>query len=377
MVRTAISSVKLLTFTDWLVFKSGFNRFAMNMKKLNCLFVLFFPSLMALGQCPTTFNYATTGSNQTWASESWAAVGGSVTTGGTPPSSYGPKSFTWSYNNQTYSNCIVIPSGVTVEINDNSFYLGSGLTLVVQGNLVVEGKVNIDKNTGIIVDSGGLVCCNTCTGTDRISLGSSPSTVVWGQTSFPPVTGPTTCSGTCTVLPITLIYFEAKTDNSDIQLNWSTASELNFDYFSLQRSIDGTSFNEITQVKGNGTTDEAHNYSYEDKDPIIGRSYYRLTSNDFDGYQQTFKVVSVDYRGEKRFSLSPNPTDGSTVKLNFNFANDANAQVTIYDNMGSVIGVYQVSGSGSINFDNALKSGIYLAKYTSSSFTKTERFLVR
>lgn len=68
---------------------------------------------------------------------------------------------------------------------------------------------------------------------------------------------------------------------------------------------------------------------------------------------------------------------GSSVKLNFNFANDADAQVIIYDNLGSVVGTYRVTGSGLINMDNALKSGVYLAKYTSSSFSKTKRFIAK
>jgi hypothetical protein len=205
------------------------------------------------------------------------------------------------------------------------------------------------------------------------------SNPIWGGSTgnFTPVSGPTSCVSSCTALPVLLIDFKAKSDVSSVHLQWSTASELNFDYFSLQRSSDGKSFSEITQVKGHGTTKESHSYSYEDTDPIIGLSYYRLISNDFDGYQEIFKVVSVEFHGDKKFSVSPNPSDGTSVKLNFNFANDEDAQVIIYDNVGSVIGTYHISGSGTINFDSSLKSGIYLAKYTSSSFTKTERFLVK
>src|SRR5437899_10918394 len=133
-----------------------------------------------------------------------------------------------------------------------------------------------------------------------------------------------------------------------------TSSELNFDVFSLERSYDGKSVSEIAQIKGHGTTNEQHNYAYEDTDPIIGRSYYRLTSNDFDGYQENSKVVSVVYYGEKKFHVSPNPSDGSSVKLTFNFENDAGAQVIIYDNLGSTIATYYVLRSGSINFENLL-----------------------
>jgi hypothetical protein len=178
-------------------------------------------------------------------------------------------------------------------------------------------------------------------------------------------------------LPITLASFSAHQDSDGIKIDWVTASEINFDFFSLERSSDGKLFGEITQVKGHGTTNEGHGYSYEDSNPIIGHSYYRLVSNDFDGYQETFKVISVEYHGEKKFTVSPNPSDGSSVKLNFNFENDSDAQVVIYDNLGYAIGTYRISGASSISFDNQLKSGVYLAKYTSESFTRTERFIVK
>jgi hypothetical protein len=87
-------------------------------------------------------------------------------------------------------------------------------------------------------------------------------------------------------------------------------------------------------------------------------------------------VVLVVYQDEKKFHVSPNPSDGSEVKLNFNFETDADGLITVYDNMGSVIGSYPL-GNGSISFESNLKSGVYLAKYTSASFSKTERFLVK
>jgi hypothetical protein len=87
-------------------------------------------------------------------------------------------------------------------------------------------------------------------------------------------------------------------------------------------------------------------------------------------------VVSVVFHGVKKFHVSPNPSDGSTIKLNFNFENAPEGMVTIYDNLGSVVGNFSVE-SGSISFESPLKMGVYLAKYSSPTFTKTERFLVK
>jgi hypothetical protein len=265
---------------------------------------------------------------------------------------------------------INVPSGVTVTINGNFTDANNNVTFDVQtgGKLIINGTLTSNNNA---VFTGG----GTIQGTN-LNLGSGAScTAPCPTVSFTNCTGDqASCNA---VLPITLAWFKSDLDQGNVKLSWSTASELNFDYFSLQRSGDGTSFNEIAQVKGHGTTNEMHTYSYEDTNPIIGRSYYRLTSVDFDNYQETFKVILVDYKGEKKFHVSPNPSDGSTLSLSFNFANESDGQVIIYDNLGSIVGTYQVAGSNSVSIDNTLKSGVYLAKYSSSSFTKTERFLVK
>ncbi|MBI1768463.1 MAG: T9SS type A sorting domain-containing protein [Bacteroidetes bacterium] len=275
--------------------------------------------------------------------------------------------------------------------------VNNNLQMQVTGNLIVHGNIVMNNNAQLQVSGGG-----TITVGGNVSGGNNAQIQVSGSGSAFNIGGSLSlsnggqiqtsgggtitaascscsgCSAQCSsVMPVILVSFEALVEVNSVKLNWTTAAELNFDYFLLERSGDGKMFNEIAQVKGHGTTNEMHRYFYEDNEPIIGLSYYRLTSNDFDGYKETFKVVPIVYHGEKQFRLSPNPSDGSSVKLNFNFDNDVDAQVTIYDNLGSLIGTYHVSGAGSINFDNALRSGVYLAKYTSAAFTKTERFLVK
>lgn len=326
----------------------------------------------------TTFTYKTINSTGDWmTSGNWSASPNPATLSAASDANYAPHTYT--FQGTPYANSVVIPSGDVVLVISSNFALHNA-NLVVKGSLTFDGgKLNLDAGYGIIVESGGTVCCatgGTCNASDVISIGASN---VWGGGggSTGTVTGPTSCVSSCTVLPIIMTAFSAKANQSSVTLSWTTASELNFDYFSLQRSPDGTSFKEIAQIKGNGTTSQMHTYAYEDEDPIIGRSYYRFTSVDFDNYQQTFKVLSVDYQGEKRFYVTPNPSDGSTLGLGFNFANDADAQVIIYDNLGSVIGTYRVAGSSTINVDTTLKSGVYLAKYSSSTFTRTERFIVR
>ena len=248
-------------------------------------------------------------------------------------------------------------NGVTYSVPSSSDGIQVDGTLYGKNNNAFTGSGSISGGTLNV--KNGSTCGSPCPVSGNFSNCTSPDAFC------------TTYS-----VPVILTSFDAQVNSQGIALNWTTESEINFYYFSLQRSGDGTSFNEIAQIIGHGTTNEANKYSYQDLDPFIGRSYYRLTSNDFDGYQETFPVVSVEYRGEKKFHVIPNPSDGTSVKLHFNFETESDGVVTIYDNLGSAVGSDPV-GSGSIPFENTLKTGVYLAKYTSSSFTKTERFLVK
>jgi len=305
---------------------------------------------------------------------------------------------------------ITVGNGITLSINGNVTIngtltvnmVGSGSILEVLSpytlhatnmtfsgsatakNLVVDGpsgKIVVDNTLdfgglSIDLDGAGNISAGTITGATNISCNSDGSCPNTTASSCSP-SGSSFCTAGGFVLPIELVFFKGNVSGESVELSWSTATELNFDYFSVQRSGDGKSFDEIAQIKGHGTTNKQHSYSYDDTNPIVGRSYYRLISNDFDGYQQVFKVVSMDFLGEKSFNVSPNPSSGESVKLNFNFANETDGQVTIYDNVGSVVGSYPLTSSGTISFRQALTSGVYMAKYTSISFTKTERFLVR
>jgi hypothetical protein len=272
-----------------------------------------------------------------------------------------------------------INGGGKVVINGN-LTLTNGASMQVNGDMEVKGNLTTGSNTDLTINGGGTVLVD-----HNVSVGSGNLN---GSGTFQ--FGGTCClGGNCSsntgycnsihhnsALPVTLTSFTTSVGDHKIDLAWSTASEVNFDYFSLQKSPDGKLFNEIAQVKGHGTTNVSHEYQFEDNFPLIGKNYYRLTSVDFDNFQETFKVIVQDYSGEKNFQVSPNPADGKTINLHFNF--DSNqGQVVIYDNMGSIVESYKIDETGEVSFADSLKDGIYFAKYSSPTFTKAIRFLVK
>jgi len=84
-------------------------------------------------------------------------------------------------------------------------------------------------------------------------------------------------------LPITLLSFNARPEQSLVKVNWATATEINSDYFSVERSSDGEDYRVIKTAQAAGNSYSNKYYSIEDNEPINGWSYYRLKETDFDG----------------------------------------------------------------------------------------------
>ena len=109
-------------------------------------------------------------------------------------------------------------------------------------------------------------------------------------------------------LPIDLISFEAKTNKDRVELNWATATEINNDYFTIERSKDGFDFEEIFKKSGNGTTSQTSEYEAFDDKPFQGISYYRLRQTDFDGKTTVSEPVAVEFIDDlQSLLLAPNP----------------------------------------------------------------------
>src|SRR5690606_38659659 len=96
------------------------------------------------------------------------------------------------------------------------------------------------------------------------------------------------------VLPIQLLSFTAKPiDNKEVLTQWTTATETNNDFFTVERSVDALNFKEIGTVNGAGNSNNAIKYRFSDKNPFAGTSYYRLKQTDFDGKFSYSEIESV------------------------------------------------------------------------------------
>lgn len=167
-----------------------------------------------------------------------------------------------------------------------------------------------------------------------------------GLTSFSGGTGGFSVNDNGAPLPVELLGFYAKViDNEYVQLNWSTATEINNAGFELMRSTDGIHFETIAWIDGNGSSNEIHNYGYSDFEVSKGITYYyQLKQVDFNGESELFDIKSVKLDDEQYFqigNLVPNPShENELVGIDLNLSVSQSVQVTIYNHMGMKVGSF-------------------------------------
>ncbi len=143
--------------------------------------------------------------------------------------------------------------------------------------------------------------------------------------------------GSASTLPIELIDFETDLLDTNVIITWATASEINNDYFIVEKSSDGIHFVELEKVYGNGNSARIINYETIDYSPFYGKSYYRLKQVDYDKNYSYSDIITVENYSKKcSISIYPNPAqDYFFVKIDA--PSKSNYEITIVDIMGRVV----------------------------------------
>jgi hypothetical protein len=169
-----------------------------------------------------------------------------------------------------------------------------------------------------------------------------------------------------TPLPVELVHFAVNEMPHTNSVEWSTASEINNNYFRVERSADGVNFELLGTVKGAGNSVIRNNYAWIDFTPLNGVSYYRILQTDYDGEQNIYGPLSVR-RNETAAALSvasayPNPfTDD--VFITYSSAHRVITQIDISDASGHNVAHQTVTadeGKNSFRYSGIeLPDGIY------------------
>ena len=165
--------------------------------------------------------------------------------------------------------------------------------------------------------------------------------------------------GGCTPQPVTLAGFNLTNNGSSVTLYWATASEINNNYFSIERSRDGYNFESIGQVIGNGTSEIGHTYTFVDENPLLGTSYYRLAQYDYNGNEEYSASLSTTMEDKTIVTVAPNPFTNQTSILISDEQKEA-AQVKVFDLTGKQLVAGSYFTNETITLGGELNTGLYI-----------------
>lgn len=165
---------------------------------------------------------------------------------------------------------------------------------------------------------------------------------------------------TANPLPIELLRFDARAEGSAVQSVWTTATERDNDYFTVERSANGTDFTEVGRVQAAGNSSTVVDYRLLDPTPFTGLSYYRLRQTDMDGTSTLSQMVPVYFEGLGITVLN----DGGTVHLLHDMS--SNAMWQVYDAVGRLVDEGHVE-QGRITFYGTESPAIRLVVLTDGS----------
>lgn len=223
---------------------------------------------------------------------------------------------------------------------------------------------NADGDTwGGIVDNADAAIAGT-NGSATFSTGN-------GQTSFSQFLIALESS-----LPVDLLNFNASINREkQVDLDWTTISEENFQYFEVQKSIDGMEFETFATIQGQGTQNESQNYKIVDRNPYKGQSYYRLKMVDRDGSFDYSKVRSIVFDAlADKVVVYPNPiSNGQELMIKTELTEPI--EIRFYSTDGEAVGTFQMEGNTSLKLPN-WPAGIYGYIIQSSTWRKSDVLMI-
>jgi len=206
--------------------------------------------------------------------------------------------------------------------------------------------------------------------TGNLNKGSITSQLI---SSFSPFTFGATSS--LSSLPIELLSFNGKKENHAVKLLWATASEINNDHFTIEKSIDGKSWLNIGVVKGALNANQVINYQLYDYNPVMGTQFYRLKQTDLNGMNTYAQIISFNFNVEAIQSVYPNPTSAH-LNITLNESEENITSFVLYNTMGQVVMRMDKLEGTSFTFDlSAFENGIYILEIEQDGISSKTKIL--
>ncbi|MEP2668449.1 MAG: T9SS type A sorting domain-containing protein [Cyclobacteriaceae bacterium] len=179
------------------------------------------------------------------------------------------------------------------------------------------------------------------------------------------------------VLPVELLSFTANRVSDGVKLTWATASQKNFDHFSIERSGNGKDFVTIGKIVGDPYSVVRKDYSFYDAEGNASKAYYRLKNVDADGSFDYSQIVMVENNSDLQAVIYPNPTIANG-QLNIDLSGDVGngVQLFVFDYLGRVVKHANLfTLKNSIEMEG-VAPGLYLVKVNMGARQFTSKVLV-
>lgn len=182
-----------------------------------------------------------------------------------------------------------------------------------------------------------------------------------------------TCTNCISALPIELLAFDVSQENDAVACYWSTESETNNDYFTVERSEDGVHYVPIAYMDGKMQSYSVIQYKIYDYSPIMNEtSYYRLVQTDKDGHQYTTPPRAIYVESTNPVIISPNPSRGN-VQIRTSKA--ILETLTILDAAGRMVQLPEISPGNELILTD-LPGGVYSVIYQTRQGIQTEKIVM-
>jgi hypothetical protein len=265
---------------------------------------------------------------------------------------------------------------------DNLSYMPPGLTSTTTATLT-SNDLNFSQGSGALGSANygfdNMYYGGTTTGTKTTLLTamSIPTNWVGSDASALNIASGGVFPSTFTVLPVTLLYFNARSQAGEtVQLTWGTAMESNNDHFTIERSSDGIHYTIINTMPGKGDHNGPVDYSFIDHSPKQGSNFYRLTQTDWDGKEEILGVKTVTIQ-DIGLRVAPNPAVNS---IHVSFNRGAWREIKLYNSAEQLLQTIPLTITASrtrISVQNYRSGTYYLAFVGNNGKTNTvRRFIV-
>lgn len=176
-------------------------------------------------------------------------------------------------------------------------------------------------------------------------------------------------------LPVELLSFSAQCSYGKPLLEWSTASELNNDFFTIEKSLDGINFEVFDYVSGHGNSNSNIHYTWMGESSIYETEYYRLKQTDYNGASKYLGTKAINCKLENQLLIYPNPIDNAfTVLLPDDYVFPVTIQVI--DHLGRIVFEKEINdNSVNVDLNETIATGTYFVKVYNQSNLFVEKVI--